>query len=450
MSETAAPWRAQESDSDTTAPEEGLVLVVDDNVAILSVLRRLLQSHGIASVQATSGRAGLQILKSHDVDLVISDMRMPEMDGSQFLEQVRQHDPSIVRILLTGHSDIEATIAAINRGAIHRYLTKPWDNDDLVPEVRDALARRALERENAELRRLTERQNEQLRDANTALEKKVAERTAELEQTNDMLEAAYQELDDTCMAAFHVLSGLVDLRCQDVGHSRRVADVSREVARRMGLSAKESRDVYLAGLVHDIGMIGYPDEMLAKPESSYSAEEMKRHHRHTLDGEMKLMSMQNLGAVTRIVRQHHERVDGKGFPDGLAGADIAIGARILAAASALDQLSHGALGDKIYREDEACQMVLGSVDTRFDRAVVDTLIEVWTEMQSAAKADVQIDALQLKVGMILARDLLSSTGAILLAAGFVFDDKVVGQVVGYASRQDVRMSLWVRSSSVGA
>ncbi len=425
------------------------VLTVDDEPSILSVLRRLLRRHGISCLQATSGKDGLQMLRTHEVDAVISDMRMPEMDGAQFLEQVKQHDPSIPRILLTGYSDIDATIEAINRGSIDRYLTKPWDEQELILAVKDAIDRRQLIRENDELRDLMAKQNIQLRDANSTLEAKVAERTAELVQINEMLEAAYKDLDDTCIAAFNVLSGLVDLRCNDAGHSRRVAEVSKEVGLRLGMSDKEARDVYLAGLVHDIGMIGYPDDMLSKAESAYTPEETKRHHRHPLEGETALMSMQNFGSVTKIVRQHHERVDGKGFPDGLVAGEICLGARILAAASVLDQLHHGALGDHRHQHEAACDLILAAADTRFDRKVSETLVKVWDEMQVAAQDDVELDALQLKEGMVLARDLLSSTGAVLLASGFVFDEKVVGQVTGYAKRQGVSMSLWIRSSSLG-
>lgn len=432
----------------TPAERPRLVLTVDDEPSILSAMRRFLRLHGISCVQATSGKAGLQMLKTHDIDLVISDMRMPEMDGAEFLEKVKQHDPDVMRILLTGYSDIDSTIEAINRGSIHRYLTKPWDEQELILAIRDALNRRQLVRENEELRTRLADQNVQLRDANTTLEARVAERTAELVQINEMLESAYTDLDDTCIAAFNVLSGLVDLRCNDAGHSRRVAEVSKEVALRLGMSEKEARDVYLAGLVHDIGMIGYPDEMLSKVESAYTPDETKRHQRHTLEGETALMAMKNFGAVTKIVRQHHERVDGKGFPDGLAGGNICLGARILAATSVLDQLHHGALGDQRHRDDAACEMILGAAGTRFDRSVAETLVKVWQEMQVAAQADVEIDALDLKVGMVLARDLLSGTGAVLLASGFIFDEKVVAQVTGYAKRQDVRMALWIRSISM--
>jgi response regulator RpfG family c-di-GMP phosphodiesterase len=425
-----------------------LVLTVDDEPSILNALRRLLRLHGITTLQASSGKEALELLKTHEVDLVISDMRMPEMDGARLLEQIKEHDPSIIRMLLTGYADMQSTIAAINQGEIHRYLAKPWDDQELVLSVKDALARRELERENARLSSLTKEQNQQLKDANAQLESRVAARTAELSQINDMLEASYQELDETLLAAFRVLSSLIDLRHRESGHSRRVAELSRAVAKHMGLSEREVRDVYLAALVHDIGKIGYPDAMLTKPVSAFTPDEVQRHQRHTLDGETALMSLQHLGSVSRIVRQHHERVDGKGFPDGLSGSNICIGARIVAAASDLDQLLHGSLGDQHHSVESASHLIKGGAETRYDRQVLEALIKVWTDMELAAKEDVQIDVRDLKVGMVLARDLVSSTNAVLLATGYVFDEKIVRQVTGYAARQAVQMSLWIRSDSI--
>src|SRR3990167_6819507 len=309
------------------------VLTVDDDPSVLSALRRVFRAQGIATLQATSAAEGLALLKTHRVDLVISDMRMPEMDGARFLELVRSHDEGIARILLTGYADISATIAAINKGAIHRYISKPWDDQDLVLVVREALIRRGLEQQNAELTELTKRQNEQLRDANQTLESRVAARTAELQQITGMLDAAYADLDNTFVLAVNVFSSLMEMRGGHPGHSRRVAELARETAKRLGLPARDVRDVHLAALVHDVGTIGFPDTMLGKPVSTYTAEEHQRYRRHTIDGETALMALSQLQGGARIVRQHHERVDGKGFPDGLAGAEIVLGARIVAAAS---------------------------------------------------------------------------------------------------------------------
>jgi len=430
-------------------PREGpTVLTVDDEPSVLSALRRVFRAQGITTLQATSAAEGLAMLKAYRVDLVISDMRMPEMDGARFLELVKAHDESIVRILLTGYADMSSTIAAINRGAIHRYIAKPWDDQDLVLVVREALVRRDLEKQNADLTALTKRQNEQLRDANQTLETRVAARTAELQQINGMLDAAYEDLDNTFVLAVNVFSSLMEMRGGHPGHARRVADLSRETAKRLGLSDRDVRDVYLAALVHDVGTIGFPDTMMEKPVSTYTAEEHQRYRRHTIEGETALMALTQLQGVAKIVRQHHERVDGKGFPDGLTGANILMGARIVAAASDLDEMAHGALGELNLSAERAQSMLTGGIDTHYDRSVVETMLKAAADMADAARDDVHIDVRDLRPGMVLARAVLSSKGAILLAAGYVFDERVVKQVTTFSAKEGAQLTLWVQSDSI--
>jgi len=424
------------------------VLMVDDEPSVLSALRRVFRAQGIQTLQATSGAEGLVLLAANRVDLVVSDMRMPEMDGARFLERVKEHDRSIVRILLTGYADMSSTVAAINKGAIHRFIAKPWDDNELVLAVREALVRRGLEQKNAELTELTKRQNEQLREANQTLESRVEARTLELQQINGMLDAAYDDLNNTFVHAVNVFSSLLEMRGGQSGHSRRVAEISRETAKRLGLSEREVRDVYLAALVHDIGTIGFPDAMLGKAISAFTADEHQRYRRHTIDGETALMAMTQLQVLARIVRQHHERPDGKGFPDGLSGPDIVQGARIVAAASGLDDLLQGNMGQQRYSMENAKRMLLGGIDTHYDRTVVETMVQVVDDMAKAAKADLHLDVRELRPGMVLARAMVSSKGTTLLAAGHVFDERMVRQVQEFSRRESVRMSLWVQRASV--
>jgi len=263
-----------------------------------------------------------------------------------------------------------------------------------------------------------------------------------------MLDAAYEDLDNTFVLAVNVFSSLMEMRGGHPGHARRVADLSKETAKRMGMSDRDVRDVYLAALVHDVGTIGFPDAMLAKPVSTYNAEEHQRYRRHTIEGETALMALVQLQGVAKIVRQHHERVDGKGFPDGLAGNAITMGARIVAAASDLDELAHGALGEVNQSADNAHSLLKGGIDTHYDRAVIDTLLQVAIDMADAAKDDVHIDVRDLRPGMVLARAVLSSKGAILLAKGYVFDERVVKQVTNFSSKEGVHLTLWVQSDSI--
>jgi Response regulator containing CheY-like receiver, AAA-type ATPase, and DNA-binding domains len=162
------------------AAQQSALLFVDDEPNILSALKRLFRPLGYRIFTAEGGAAGLAILARERMDLVISDMRMPEMNGAQFLEKVRQQWPDTVRILLTGYAEIGATIDAINKGEIFRYISKPWEDSDIILIVKHALERRDLERRNQVLEELTRKQNEELKQLNAGLEDKFKARTEEV------------------------------------------------------------------------------------------------------------------------------------------------------------------------------------------------------------------------------------------------------------------------------
>ena len=255
MSDTNA---AQPLQTDSVASLS--LLFVDDEANILSSLKRLFRPFGYRVFTAESGAAGLEIMAQESIDLVIYDMRMPEMSGAQFLEQVRQQWPDTIRILLTGYADIGSTIDAINKGQIYRYIAMPWEDNDITITVRQALERRALEQEKARLEELTRVQNAELKDLNANLEEKVRIRTAQVRQAMTSLEAAHETLKKSFITSIRIFSNLIEMREGTLaGHSRRVAELSRSMAQRIGMNDAEVQDVFLAALLHDVGKIGLHD-----------------------------------------------------------------------------------------------------------------------------------------------------------------------------------------------
>lgn len=421
------------------------LLLVDDEPSILSSLRRLLRPAGYTIHTAESGRAGLEILEREPVDLVISDMRMPEMDGAKFLEQVRTRWPGVTRLLLTGYADMTSTIDAINRGEIFRYIAKPWDDNELTLTIRDALERRRLQDENVRLLTLTQQQNEALQDLNTSLEQKVRERTAELEQVNSFLNLANDKLKQNFMISIKMFSGLVELRGGAIaGHSRRVADLARKLAQQLDVDAKGLQDIFLAGLLHDIGKIGFPDALLARPVVRMNGEEMALYRKHPVAGESALMPLDELKDAAHLIRSHHERFDGQGFPDGLTGLAIPLGARILAIASDFDGLQTGALADKRMSPDEAKTMIAQSRGKRYDPQVVDALLELLGQPKPEPGRDQEVRPADLQPGMILARDLVGRDGVLLLAADYILDANLIRQIQDYARREALALTLHIR------
>lgn len=429
---------------DATA-DASTLLFVDDEANILSSLHRLFRPHGYRILTAGSGAEGLGILEKEAIDVVVSDMRMPEMDGARFLEQVRNRWPDVVRILLTGYADIASTIAAINRGEIYRYISKPWDDTEIVLTVRDALERKRLERENARLDALTKQQNEELKALNASLEQKVAERTAQLRQTLVSLEQAHKDLNRSFMISVRVFSSLIELRGGRLaGHSRRVAEHARALALRMGLGDQDSQDVLLAALLHDIGKIGLPDELLGKPFNVLTSQSRAEVMKHPVIGQNILMGIDQLHAAAKLVRHHHEDYDGSGYPDQLAGIAIPSGSRILSVVNDYDALQLGTLTQRPLNAAEAAAFLVDNRGKRYDPGVVDAFMLLLAETRKEAFTELPMRLAQLRPGMILAKDLTHRDGYLLLARGHSLDASVISELRRLEEADGAPLTLFIR------
>lgn len=429
-------------DADVLPP---VVLFVDDEPSILSALRRLVRPVGYRALLASSGAEGLALLASEPVDVVVSDMRMPEMDGAAFLEKVHAGHPDVGRILLTGYADIQTTVAAVNLGQIQRYIAKPWDDRELLAAIEDSIARRRLAQQNQALLALTAQQNAELAALNQDLSQRVRARTQELEQVNAMLERSFTQVKENFLLSVQVFSGLMELREGGmVGYSRQVADLARRTARHLGLPQREQDDLHLAGLLHEIGKIGLPDALLRKPVSLMTADEVSRYRRHTLNGEAALLPLAELQHVARLVRSQHERLDGHGFPDGLAGDAVPLDVQVLSAVSDYCSALSGRLAEKRYSPPTAVQLIRGGAGTRYLHDVVEALQKALAEAPAYNVNERELGAHEIQPGMRLSRDLLTPKGTLLLAAGHVFDARMVRQIREFANREGVKLTFSIQ------
>ncbi|WP_317202940.1 HD domain-containing phosphohydrolase [Janthinobacterium sp.] len=421
------------------------LLCVDDEPNILSSLRRLFRAKGYRVLTAEGGAAGLAVLETETVDLVISDMRMPEMDGAQFLAQVRQRWPDVIRLLLTGYSDIQSILDAINCGEIYRYITKPWDDNDIALVVRHALERRVLEQEKLRLERLTQQQNEALRMLNLSLEAKVEARTVQLKKTTDEVLLANEKLKSNFVTTIKLFSSIIEMRGGSLnGHSRRTADLARRIGVQMGVPAKEIQEIFIAALLLDIGKIGFSDELLETPLTMMTGDTLGLFRKHPVRAEQLLMALEDLRGAATILRSQMERFDGAGFPDALAGLAIPLGARILALASDYDNLQIGAMVQRQLRADEAKQLIYDSSGKRYDPLVVAAFRQLIDgNGADAGVGDVAALSGELVPGMKLSRDLVSRDGLMLLAADHVLDARLIQQVQDFEAKSGGRLTIRV-------
>ncbi len=423
MGQQAAIHRHDEETSHT-------LLFVDDEQNILSSLKRLFRSSGHRILTATGGQEGLAILERQHVDLVISDMRMPGMDGAQFLEKVATQWPDTVRILLTGYADISSTVAAINNGGIYKYISKPWDENDLKISVQRALEQKSLEQERRRLASLVCKQNEELKALNQSLENKVEARTNELNQTMAMLEKAFDTLKEGYAAAIKVFSSMIEIREQSVsGHTARVAENACKVARAMGLVDSQVQDIHYAALLHDIGKIALPDTLIRRPYHSLSDEERAEVDKHPVVGEALLMSLEPLQDAAVLIRHHHEHFDGSGHPDGLKQDAIPLGARILSVVNGYDDFLSGSLFPGNRNEEEAKRYLLDQAGIAYDPEIVEIFLsQLRKENRQADAPSVSLSCDKLKPGMRLAKDIVTKSGVMLLSEGHILDENLIAKI----------------------
>ncbi len=312
------------------------IMVVDDDVLITKSLNRLLRKEGFNVIEANSGADALETLGKLEkpVSGIISDQRMPNMSGSQLMQKVKKIAPDSFRILLTGYSDINAIIDALNMGEIHRYITKPWNDAEFVGQVRETLYQFELKLENKRLNNLVKKQNLELKEINKSLEQKVEERTREIQAKN-------QELEQGLYNTVRAFASLVDNSSPAMeGHGRRVSLMSKQLAQALKLSEIEIMNVEIAALLHDIGKIGLPERLFLIDSQKMTDQEKAIYNKHPEEGQGVVKFISKLDHVGLLIRSHHERYDGRGFPDKLSGELIPIESQIISVADRYDKIVH--------------------------------------------------------------------------------------------------------------
>ncbi len=409
------------------------VLIVDDEESILSALRRLFRNEDFDILTAANGAEGLNLIREGAplLSLIISDQSMPEMTGAQFLAEARKILPDTMRVLLTGHSNMDAIVDAINDGGVHRYLTKPWKDEDLLLQVRQILEQYELILENRRLLELTKKQNEELMLLNSSLEEKVKEKTAEIIKKNEELTHLNRELEANIYNTVKAFGSLVEKHNPLLaGHGRRVGYLVREMIQLMDLPENEAIHIEIAALLHDIGKLGFTQQLLEYKEEKWTAEERELFEKHPRYGQETVYFVKKLDHAGIIIRTHHERFDGKGYPGQLKEEEIPLGARIIAVADVYDKItnlqvnvgnainiakeSQGRIAEEKLLEAAAIFHLKQESFLAYDPDVVKVLLNLLKTKKIIYPEEKKVSVMNLEEGMILTRPLYSSSGRFLL------------------------------------
>ena len=406
--------------------QRGKILFVDDEENILRALARLFLDEEMDAFIASSGKAGLAILAEHpDVAVIVSDQRMPEMTGVDFLGQSRKIAPQAIRILLTGYADVTAAIDAINRGGAFRYLSKPWNDEELVQTVKGAMKMYFLVKENIRLNSVVKQQNKELKRWSQELEVIVQEQTMELQKSYDNLRAINAKLRSNFKKTIAAFSGLVELRDPRMRtHSRNAAEICGRAAQALKMEADERENLVIAALLHDIGKIGIPDFLLKQDAELMNYAEREEYVKHPQRGQAVIDLIEELRPVGLIIRSHHECYEGSGFPDGLNKKEIPYGARILALADYIDKKMRrgGGLVSFAMIRKEVEQQIGSRFDPKLTPAVLEVAEKYYRDKQPVTEAaEVELAPDDLQAGMEVSRDVFSGTGILLLGKGRALD-----------------------------
>lgn len=418
------------------------VLFVDDEPNILRAIKRALFTMDITLLLADSGAKALELMSQNEVHVVISDMKMPQMSGAELLEQVAINYPETFRVVLTGYADIESTIKAVNQGKIHRYLQKPWDNQELIAVVEEGLERVKLKTENLRLQKLTRLQNKKLRDVNASLEQVVQKRTRQIK-------AALNKIEKHNIAMEQVLFNVISINPNiDGKFAIEVSELASKIARIARFEKDEIKNVRYAGLICELGLLGLETEDFKAPFSKLKYQQQQNYLSQTKQAALILAPAHELNQVSDIIEFQFEHYNGSGLYNKVA-KEIPAGARILAIARDYWRHVTGRMsGIEMSPRDAKLEMKKHR-NTRYDGEFLDLLLEA-EDVTTSKLLSTSLKASQLKSGMILAQNLYNDSHILILPEGHVLSDATIQKLIQFEEERGKAFSIQIEPENLSA
>lgn len=425
------------------------ILFVDDEVNILKTLNRLMSLEDFNCDFANSGKEALALVEEKKHDIIVSDMRMPEMGGDEFLTLAKKIVPHSRRFILSGYADFDSMMNALNRGGVHQFISKPWDDDQLVALIQEAVDFVKIRKERDELVALTKKQAHELKEINKDLERRVEARTQEVKQTADMLDLSYQEMKNSYGAFIDVIAQVLQRRSiAPKDHINDIAETARALSAELAQSEDDQDAVYKAAKLHELGKIEIPETVLQKPLSQLHGKELIEYKRYPMQGFSLMTSLDNLSEVSNYVKAHCERFDGKGFPSKLAGKDIPLGARIIGISMSYFLYRNGLVDGQSHDDDDCIAFLKASSGKALDPNLIEPFIKVVTaQLEQKGRHEGRVALNQAKAGMMLSRDLFNGRGMIMLTKGAVLTERIIEKLKFISDKDGMDYVLYIEQAS---
>ncbi len=389
------------------------ILLVDDEEAILLALGDILRNEGYEVHTEASPEQALLVLQNREFAAILSDQRMPGMTGLEFLAQARRIRPHATRILITGILSLDTVIDAINKGEIYRFLVKPWIHEELLMSVRNAVQRHYLVVQNASLQAQTQSDN-----------LKLQERLQAAGRQNEQLSALYCSLERNLSDSIQLCVRALDLFLPSLGsQARRAHELCLAMADVLALSPQQRQTLEISAWLHETGLLGFPRALVRKWQrdpGTLTPSERHNIERHPILGESLARFEPPLAEVGRIIRAHHERPDGAGYPDQLAGDEIPWLGRLLAVAA-----FYVASSEQPARCVQTIQVESGAT---FDPEAVRVLLRALPRA-CMPRRESEVPLAGLRPGMKLARGVYASNGKLLIPEGQCLTSSSIDKVL---------------------
>jgi len=410
------------------------ILIVDDEPLVLAALRETLSREGYQIVAAPDAASALAVVRNETFALVLTDQRMPRMTGLEFLAQAKNIQPEATRILMTGVLELNTVVESINSGEIFRFIVKPWLREELLVTVKNGIQRHELITRNAELHRDAVAMNARLAELNHSLEEQVAREARQNRQLAELNHALEQNLHRSVELSLKTLQTFYpNLGVQ----ARRVCELCGVLADGLRLPPEQRQILELSALLHDIGLVGIPRRIIqlaqATPEALNDAE-WALVEQHPILGQELAGFVHHLADVGIIIRSHHERFDGKGYPDRLNADEIPWLARLLAIVAYFAESPRG--------EAQTTELIQRGSGSLFDPEGVRAFFR-YRPQSTVCRKERQVLLSEIEPGMVLAKGIYTANGLLLIPGGQVLSEAYIGKLKNHNRVNPIKQSLLV-------
>lgn len=408
------------------------ILFVDDEENILNSLRRLVYGQSNWTCHfADSPRMALEVIAQHRIAVIVSDHRMADMTGADFLAQLNPKRPHTVKIMLTGQANLHDVEKAINRADIYRFILKPWNDVELLEALTSAVQVYHGRLSNERLKLSIERKAKELERVRQGLEERLHLQQEQLRDALSTAKSLNMSLDSILHDLIRTVFALIESARPPLGlHCREVARLSVAVGQKLQMPSSESSELEVAALLHDIGKLGFPDYLIERDPSELRPSERTIYELHPKEGAIHLRGIPRFERICRIIESHHEYLNGRGFPAGLRGGAVPLEAYIIGVADTFVSAANRISTQPEVLVQKAYHAISQMRDELYPARVVTAMLQVIEDEQVASmkKEAFRVHLRDLAPKMRLARNLYSASGTLLAAEGTRLTTQIIARI----------------------